>query len=51
MRRLPPITPRFVLLALLGVLLFGCGLVYGVWLMIRLRHRHPGQGQQTTVSQ
>ncbi len=45
MRRLraliPPITPTFVLLALLGVLLFGCGLGYGVWLIIRFRHRHP----------
>ncbi len=51
MRRLPPITPRFVLLALLGVLLFCCGLVYGVWLIIRLRHRQPGESQPTAVSQ
>jgi hypothetical protein len=41
-RLLPPVTPRLVLLALLGILLFGCGLVYGVWLIIRSRHRQPG---------
>ncbi len=41
---LPPITPMFILLALLGVLLFLCGLVYGVWLIIRFRHRHPEGG-------
>lgn len=42
MTRLPPITPTFVFLALLGVLLFLCGLGYGVWLIIRFRRRHPG---------
>ncbi len=50
MRRLPPVTPRFVLLALLGVLVFCC-LGYGAWLIIRLRHRHPEESQQTAVSQ
>lgn len=38
------ITPRMILLALLGVLLFLCGLVYGLWLIIRFRHRDPGVG-------
>lgn len=38
---IPPITPKLVLLALLGVLLFLCGIVYGVWLIIRYRGRPP----------
>ena len=41
---LPRITPRLILLGLLGVLLFLCGLAYGIWLIIRFRHRDPGIG-------
>ena len=37
---IPPIGPRLIFLALLGVLLFLGGIVYGVWLIIRFR-RHP----------
>jgi hypothetical protein len=33
------VKPRLVILALLGVLLFLCGPVYGIWLIIRSR-RH-----------
>lgn len=40
----PRITLRLVLLALLGVLLFLCGLGYGIWLIFRYRHRDPGIG-------
>jgi len=32
-------TPRVILRALLGVLLFFCGIVFGVWLIIRFRRR------------
>jgi len=35
----PPITPRVIFRALLGVLLFFCGIVFGVWLIFRFR-RH-----------
>lgn len=41
---MPRITLKLILLALLGVLLFLCGLFYGVWLIIRFRHRDPGIG-------
>jgi len=34
-----PVTPRVIFRALLGVLLFFCGIVFGVWLIIRFR-RH-----------
>ena len=34
-----PMTPRVILRALLGVFLFLCGIVFGVWLIIRFR-RH-----------
>jgi len=36
---MPPTTPRVIFRALLGVLLFFCGIVFGVWLIIRYR-RH-----------
>ena len=36
---LPPITLRLILRALLGVLLFLCGIVLGAWLIFRFR-RH-----------
>lgn len=34
-----PITPRVIFRALLGVFLFLCGIVFGIWLIIRFR-RH-----------
>ena len=34
-----PLTPRVIFRALLGVFLFLCGIVFGVWLIIRFR-RH-----------
>lgn len=36
---LPPITPGFVLRAILGAILFFCGIVYGMWLIFRFRRR------------
>ena len=36
---IPPITPGVIFRALLGVLLFFCGIVFGLWLIIRFR-RH-----------
>jgi hypothetical protein len=36
---MPLITPRVFLRGLVGVLLFFCGIVFGVWLIIRLRRR------------
>ena len=36
---IPPVTPRVIFRALLGLLLFFCGIVFGVWLIIRFR-RH-----------
>jgi hypothetical protein len=36
---MPPMTPMVLLRALLGVLIFFCGIVFGVWLIIRFR-RH-----------
>jgi hypothetical protein len=36
---LPPITPRLIFRAILGVLLFLCGIVLGAWLIFRFR-RH-----------
>ena len=41
---LPPVTLKLILLAILGVLLFLCGIVYGVWLIIRFRHYHADGG-------
>jgi hypothetical protein len=40
---LPPITPGLILRALLGVLLFFCGIVLGAWLIFRFR-RHVQDG-------
>jgi hypothetical protein len=40
---LPPLTPKLILLALFGVLLFFCGIVWGVWLIFRYR-REESQG-------
>ena len=36
---MPPITLKLIFLALLGVLVFFCGIVVGFWLIIRFR-RH-----------
>lgn len=36
---IPPMSPKVIFRALLGVLLFFCGIVFGVWLIIRFR-RH-----------
>jgi hypothetical protein len=41
---LPPVTLKLILLAILGVLLFLCGIVYGVWLIIRFRRYHADGG-------
>lgn len=41
---LPPVTLKLILLAILGVLLFLCGIVYGVWLIIRFRRHHADGG-------
>ena len=38
---LPPITLRLILRALLGVLLFFCGIVLGAWLIFRFRRHAP----------
>jgi hypothetical protein len=40
----PPVTPKLILLAILGVLLFLCGIVYGVWQIIRFRRYHADGG-------
>ena len=34
---IPPITPQFILRALLGLVLFFSGIILGVWLIIRFR--------------
>jgi hypothetical protein len=39
-----PMTPRVIFRALLGVLLFFCGIVFGVWLIIRFRRRIQDSG-------
>lgn len=40
----PPMTPRVIFRALLGVLLFFCGIVFGAWLIIRFRrHFHDSR--------
>jgi hypothetical protein len=36
---IPPMAPRVIFRALLGVLLFFCGIVFGIWLIIRFRQR------------
>lgn len=36
---MPPITPGVFFRALAGVLLFFCGIVWGVWLIIRYRRQ------------
>lgn len=41
---IPPVTPKLILRAILGVLLFLCGIVYGVWLIIRFRRHHADGG-------
>lgn len=41
---MPPMTPRVIFRALLGVLLFFCGIVYGAWLIIRHRRHTQGSG-------
>ena len=41
---MPPITPGVFFRALAGVLLFFCGLVAGVWLIIRYRRQSQGGG-------
>ena len=41
---IPPVTPRLILLAILGVLLFLCGIIYGVWLIVRFRRYHADGG-------
>jgi len=40
---LPPATPRFIFRAILGVLLFFCGIVLGVWLIFRYRRQLPSE--------
>jgi hypothetical protein len=40
---IPPMTPRVIFRALLGVLLFFCGIVFGIWLIIRFRRRDARQ--------
>jgi hypothetical protein len=40
----PQMTPRVIFRALLGVLLFFCGIVFGAWLIIRFRrHIHDSR--------
>ena len=39
---LPPLTPGVVFRALLGVLLFFIGIVWGVWLILRFRRHNQG---------
>jgi hypothetical protein len=41
---IPPMTPWFILRALFGVILFFCGIVFGVWLIIRFRRLDRGNG-------
>jgi len=36
---LPPITPRLIFRALLGALLFLCGIALGAWLIFRFRRQ------------
>lgn len=38
---LPPITLKLIFRALLGVLLFFCGIVLGAWLIFRYRRHDP----------
>jgi len=38
---LPPITPGLFFRALLGVLLFFCGIIAGIWIIIRYRRSSP----------
>jgi hypothetical protein len=39
---MPPLTPKVIFLALLGVLLFSCGIILGFWLIIRFRRHQAG---------
>jgi hypothetical protein len=41
---MPPITPGVIFWALVGVLLFFCGIIYGVWIIIRSRRQSQGGG-------
>jgi hypothetical protein len=41
---MPPMTARVFFRALLGALLFFCGIVFGVWLIIRLRRHIQDSG-------
>ncbi len=45
----PPMTPRVIFRALLGVLLFFCGIIAGVWLVIRSR-RHSQESRTRMLS-
>lgn len=47
---IPPMTPGFILRALLGVILFFCGIVFGVWLIIRFRRLDRGNGAPDALS-
>jgi hypothetical protein len=38
---MPPMTLRTILRLLLGVFLFFCGIVLGVWLIFRFRRHFP----------
>ena len=47
---IPPMTPGLILRALLGVILFFCGIVFGVWLIIRFRRLDRGNGAPGALS-
>jgi hypothetical protein len=36
---IPSLTPRVIFRALLGILLFFCGIVFGAWLIFRYRRQ------------
>lgn len=36
----PPITLGLIVRALVGIVLFLCGLLYGIWLIVRFRRWH-----------
>jgi hypothetical protein len=39
---MPSMSPGVIFRMLLGVLLFLCGIIFGVWLIIRSRRQDPG---------